>query len=322
MDSPSPFAPDYVRNPHEVYARLRNRNAACYVGDLGMWVISRYDDVRAVLRDAETFGNSVTLAPVIPECPQAREILRAVTNDRVTAAADGPSHARTRRALIAVFPSTPHKAARWEPAIRAIARRLVDQMAARGAGDLVHDVARTLPLRLISAVFGDLDEDCERIRTWSDGRAELVGGVASETAQVVHAAETVRFWEYSQQLVSRRSADPGDDVVSALLEYRAGEDAILTEREIASIAFDLLGAVYETMSSLFANSVFQTAVQRCLGRSGRRAGAHRPSCRGGSAIRPADRWLVAVDDQARPSRRRRHPGWATDPAAARLGQSR
>ena len=130
-------------------------------------------------------------------------------------------------------------------------------MAPRGSGDLVHELARTLPLRLISAVFGDLDEDCERIRSWSDGRAELVGGVASEAAQVVHAGKTVRFWEYSRQLVSRRIADPADDVVSALLAYRAGDDAILTEREIASIAFDLLGAVYETTSSLFANSVCQ-----------------------------------------------------------------
>lgn len=252
-----PFEPAYVRDPYDVYAQLRTEGAACYVSDLRVWVISRYAEIRAVLGDAETFTNAATLVPVTPVCPRAQQVLKALTNDRVTAAGDGASHARTRRALMAVFPSTPSKAEVWEPVIRRLAEELVDDMTAHGAGDIVRDVSLTLPLRMISAVFGGLDDDYERLRYWSAGGATLMGGPASDAEQVIEAAKLVLFWEYSQELVSKRRSIPCEDVVSGLLAYRASDDAILTEREIASIAFDLLGAVYETTSGLLSNSVHQ-----------------------------------------------------------------
>ena len=246
-----------VRDPFDAYVRCASRGAACYVPDLRVWLVSRYAEIRAVLGDADTFTNVVTLAPLMRVGPSAQRVLQGLTNARVTAAADGASHARTRRALLAAFPATPSRAERWEPAIRRIAEELVDDMTARGAGEIVHDVALPLPLRMICAVFGTLDEDFERLRYWSDGRAALLGGATSEAEQVVQATKAVLLWEYSQQLVRVRQSTPGEGVVDALLAYRAGDDAILTEREIASIAFDLLGAVYDTTSGLLSNSVYR-----------------------------------------------------------------
>jgi cytochrome P450 len=74
------------------------------------------------------------------------------------------------------FHPRPSKAERWEPAIRRIAEELVDDMTARGIGDVVHDVALPLPLRMISAVFGDLDEDYERLRYLVGRRCRALGG--------------------------------------------------------------------------------------------------------------------------------------------------
>lgn len=117
-----------------MFSQLRADSAARFVEDLGVWVVSRHDDVRAVLSDPETLSNALTLVPVVPVCPQAGQMLGELTNDPVTAGADGPTHARTRRAVMAVFPSNPLKASAWTPMVRAIADDLVERMTARDEG--------------------------------------------------------------------------------------------------------------------------------------------------------------------------------------------
>ena len=57
-----PFSAEYVRNPYPAFARLRAAEAAQFVDDLGVWVVSRYDEVRAVLADGAAFSNSLTMS--------------------------------------------------------------------------------------------------------------------------------------------------------------------------------------------------------------------------------------------------------------------
>jgi cytochrome P450 len=255
-DSLAPFAPSYVRDPYPAFQRMRAGGDPWFAEDLGLWVVSRHEQVRAILADASTFSNALTLAPVLPICPQAGEILGGLDVDPVTAAGDAPEHTRTRRALMVTFPSTPRRAAAYEPMIRALADRLVDAMTERADADLVRDFTWELPVQVIMTLIGAPAGDFERIKRWSDGQIALIWGSPDEAEQVRLAANLVDFWRYCRELVARRVGEPGDDVVSELLAYRGGDDTVLTEREIASIAFNLLVAGHETTSNLISNGAF------------------------------------------------------------------
>jgi cytochrome P450 len=250
-----PFTPEYVRDPYPVFTRLRAGAAAQFVDDLGLWVVSRDEEIRGVLAAGESFANALSLVPVLPICPAAGQILGAMTNDPF-AGADGSDHARRRRAVMAVFPASPRKAAAYEPLVSSIAAELIGQLAGRHEADLVRDFAWELAGRVMLDLIGVPREDQERIKLGSRGRAALLAGEPAEAEQIRLSRDLVSFWRYCRELVARRVDEPGDDLVSALLAHRAGDDAVLTEREIASIALDCLAAGHETSSNLISSAVF------------------------------------------------------------------
>jgi cytochrome P450 len=252
-----PFSVDVLRDPYVPFARLRAGGGTQFAEDLGVWVVSRDEEVRAVLADAESFSNAMTIAPVMPVCPQAGQILGGLTVDTPTAARDGQAHVQARRALAATFPLSPRKAAAWEPAIRAIADDLIDAILARGEADLVSQFAWEFSVRVILDVVGVPREANERIKRWTDGRFGIVWGSTTEAEQIRIANDTVSFWEYCQELVAARVQQPREDLMSALIAYRAEDGAALSEREVASLAFDLLNAGHETVANMVSNGVLR-----------------------------------------------------------------
>ncbi len=217
------FAPDVVRDPYRLYSRLRREDAAQFVADLGVWVVSRREEIRAVLADPETFTNAMTIAPLMPVCPHAGQVLGGLTAEVPIAARDGLAHARARRALMATFPSNPRKAGAYEPEIRAIADDLIDAMLRRGEADLVRDFAWEFAVRVILDVVGVPGEANERIKRWSDGRFAILWGQTTEAEQIRIARDTAAFWDFCQELVAARLQEPRQDLVSALIAYRADE---------------------------------------------------------------------------------------------------
>ena len=252
------FAPDVLRDPYPLYSRLRSEDAAAqFVADPGVWVVSRREEIRAVLADPETFTNALTIAPLMPVCPHAGQILGGLTAEVPIAARDGQAHARARRALMATFPSNPRKAGAYEPAIRAIADDLVDAMLRRGEADLVRGFAWEFAVRVILHVVGVPSEANERIKRWSDGRFAILWGQTTEAEQIRIARDTAAFWDFCQELVAARVEAPREDLVSALIAYRAEGDGALTEREVASLVFDVLSAGHETTSNMLSNGLLQ-----------------------------------------------------------------
>ena len=254
------FAPDVLRDPYPLFSRLRDGASATFVDDLGVWVVSRREEIRAVLADPETFTNALTIAPLMPVCPHAGQILGGLTAEVPIAARDGLAHARARRALVATFPSNPRRAGAYEPAIRAIADDLIDAMRRRGEADLVRDFAWEFAVRVILGVVGVPDEAHERIKRWSDGRFAILWGLTTEAEQIRIARDTAAFWDFCQELVAARLLEPRQDLVSALIAYRTGSDGPLTEREVASLVFDVLSAGHETTSNMLSNGILQLLV--------------------------------------------------------------
>lgn len=250
-----PFSAEVCHDPYPRYARLRAGDAAQFVEDLNLWVVSRHDDVRAALTDPDAFSNALTVFPSQPVCPEALEILGAIRSAPSIGALDGDEHARRRRPLMATFPSSPRRVAAWGPRIRAIAGELVDELQPHGEADLVRGYAWEFAVRVILDVLAVPRDAHDRIKRGSEGRVALVWGQTTDAEQVEIARDFAGFHEYCQELVAARVADPGEDLLSALIAYRADDGGRLSESELASLVVDLLSAGHETTSNVIANGM-------------------------------------------------------------------
>jgi cytochrome P450 len=257
-----PYSGTYLTDPAAIWHHLLDQPAGVqFAEDLGLWVITEHALVRQALGDSDAFRNAMTLLPVYEVCPEALPLIMQIDAPPTTAAADAPTHPRTRRALRATFANT---ATRVDNQYGPIVRRRVDELLARLAGnrgqpvDLVAEFAAVLPLLVITDILGVPDRDIPRIRSWADGQIALVWGRPSPADQVRLAQGLLDFWRYCQRLVAERAAGRlGHDFVSLVLRYRGGNDAVLTEAEVASLAFNLLVAGHETTSGLLAHGLDQ-----------------------------------------------------------------
>jgi cytochrome P450 len=264
----NPFAGTYLTDPAASWRVLLGLpERVHFAEDLGLWLITKHADVRYALGDDEAFSNALTLAPVYEISPEALDIVMKIDAPPTTAAADAPTHIRTRRALRATFANT---TARVEDQYGAIVRRRVDELvsglvARRGETvDLVTDFAAVLPLLVVVDILGVPPRDVPRIKSWSDGQIALVWGDPSPEEQVRLATALLEFWHYCQDLVAEKAhgGELGDDFVSKALLYRRGDDNILTEAEVASLAFNLLVAGHETTSGLLTHALDQALTER------------------------------------------------------------
>jgi len=256
-----PFSGTYLTDPAAIWRDLLDGpERVHHAEDLGLWLITKHADVRNALGDAEAFSNALTLMPIYDMCPEALSIVMEIDAPPTTAAADAPTHTRTRRALRATFPNT---GARVSEQYGEIVRRRVDELVSRLVArrgtvvDLVPDFAAELPLLVIVDLLGVPPEDVPSIKSWSDGQIALIWGQPDPEEQVRLARGLLDFWRYCQKLVTLRvqEGNDGDDFISKALRYRAGDDEILTENEVASFAFNLLVAGHETTSGLIAHSL-------------------------------------------------------------------
>jgi cytochrome P450 len=251
----------YLTDPAAIWRDLLDApERVHYADDVGLWLITKHEDVRNVLADPDAFRNTLTLAPVYDVCPEALSIVLQIDAPPTTAAADAPTHPRTRQALRATFANT---ASRVNEQYGPIVRRRVEELVSRLAGhrgvvvDLVPEFTTELPLLVVMDILGVPERDVPQIKQWADGQIALVWGQPDAEEQVRLAQGLLDFWLYCKDLVAHRLAGghTGDDFVSRALRYRGGDDEVLTTDEVASLAFNLLVAGHETTAGLLAHSL-------------------------------------------------------------------
>jgi cytochrome P450 family 142 subfamily A polypeptide 1 len=206
----------YASDPYPVYRWLRE-NAPVYWDDASrLWVLSRYHDVVEASKAAEIFSAA---QGVLPESDAPVSIV----------CMDDPRHLRLRKLVNRGF--TPRMVGLLEPRVRELARGLVDAVAARGACDLVTDVAVPLPLYIIAEMLGIRREDFARFHEWSD-RLIAVAGNYDDPAKVADSTQAyVEYGTYLKDVFEARRREPREDLVTILV--RAQQDGMLAEDEEA-----------------------------------------------------------------------------------------
>jgi cholest-4-en-3-one 26-monooxygenase len=232
--------------PHAFFARLR-RDEPVWWHDRdevpGFWVVTRYDDVHDVIAQPTVFVNrfGVTIEPNEPAGATADEPERGQGALSYT---DPPWHRPLRRVLAPHF--TPGRMRKLEELVRSHAERLVHTFVARGGGDFIAEVARPYPLRVLAAVL-DLPADTEA------ALFRFVDDTDHATADDRLAA-TMDFLRAANELAETRRADPGDDLVSALV-CGTGDAGALAAARFGGIVVQLAIAGNETTRAASAHGV-------------------------------------------------------------------
>lgn len=223
------------RDPHGMYRALRDDDPVHHVGAGGYWVLSRFADVFAAVRDTATFSSAQGLTFARDERRKAglEEIQPMVM-------LDPPEHTAFRRVVAAGF--TPRHVAELEVDVREFVGSRLSALVDAGGGDIVAEVLKPLPSYVVGRYLGVPDADRERFDGWTHGivAANALGDpmLASQTV-----AELAGFFV---ELVERRRVEPGDDVVTKLVE------ADVPPMQILGFAFTMVTGGNDTTTGLLS----------------------------------------------------------------------
>lgn len=228
----NPLDPEVHADPYPHYRQLREEDPV-HRSPLGFWVLSRYADVAALVRD-----------------PRLGHELDGSNEGASMLFRDPPAHTRLRSLVSKAF--TPRMLERLRPRIH----RIVDDRlaAARETGevDVIADLAFPLPATVISEMLGLPLEDHRQVRRWAGALTRTLDPVLSQEDVNEMVDASVEFNTYLADQVRQRRSRPGEDLLTALLAAEESGDR-LSPVELLSTVSLLFVAGHETTTNLIGN---------------------------------------------------------------------
>ena len=232
-------------DPPADYAKLRDNEpvaqAACPAG-IDAWVVTRYEDVRTLLRDPRL---SSWQAPSAHASPNAN--FERVVGPGNILQLDGEKHARLRRALMGEF--TVRRIEQLRPYIAKIVDEHIDAMLAEGTtADLYQQFALPIPSLVICEMLGVPYDDRDKFHVWS---AQLMSVDADPVDQ---QAAVQGINGYIGGLVRAKMDKPTDDLLGRLIERGQDDGSALDVPVLVELGLSLLIAGHETTANQIALS--------------------------------------------------------------------
>jgi cytochrome P450 len=249
-----PDAPDFLRDPFPVLRRLREQDPVHWSPRLKSWVLTRYDDIKAVCLDREV--SSDRLRPYFatlpgPEAARIGEIIRYLTHWMVFR--DPPEHTRLRKLTSKVFNLQSMNAMR--PTAEELVQWLFDRIGKREEIDFVADFAGPLPALVIMAMLGVPREELAKVKRMSDDMALFIGSsrMSRDKYEIAERA-TKEMAAFFLELIHDRKKTARKDLLSQLVHLEDDGDR-LSEDEVVATCILLLFAGHETTTNHIANGL-------------------------------------------------------------------
>lgn len=235
-----------------LYARLRRDDPVHWSSKDRYWMLTRYSDVRAVMRtplfvpyDLDVHLNQV--AGPNAKLPAVRTVLKATLVTQ-----SGPEHLAARRYLGRVLGARP--ASDLAPVITRLTDELLAKAQRDGGCDLVRDFADPLPLRVVAALLGLPDEETAYIgECCYDTLRVLLSGTSTATDFERVNERIALGLDYLHSHVMERRRKPREDGLTRLITLDPDEPK-RSDRELAAYAYFLFMAGMETTAAFLANS--------------------------------------------------------------------
>jgi cytochrome P450 len=244
------LTPEGRADPYPLYHRLR-ATAPVHRSKLGMWLLSRYDDCWAAMRDPrlgkeyarqieQRFGGDWRRHPSL------------TAGEHSMLNTTGPEHTRLRKLVTRSF--TPRTIENLKPIIERVVNQLIDPIADAAGGDILEAVGFPLPVTIIGEMLGVPEADRDQFRHLV---TDLVAIFEMQpTAEQMAAADAAQLFisDYFLALIGEKRRKPGEDLLSSLATAEVGGDR-LKDDELITLASLLFAAGFETTTNLFGNGL-------------------------------------------------------------------
>jgi pimeloyl-[acyl-carrier protein] synthase len=242
----NPMDPEFIEDPYPTYHRLRAEDPV-HLSPLGFWVLTRYEDVVAALRDPR-LGKEAIASFVAARFGAPVPAVGLSMLDR-----DPPDHTRLRGLVSKAF--TPRVVEGLRPHIQRIVDGLLARLDGRHAMDLIEEFAYPLPVIVICQMLGVPVADRDRFKQWGLDIARGLDSILlppdSEVARRSTAARRA-LADYFRELIAERRAAPRGDMLSDLITAEEAGDKLSTDELLATCIL-LLVAGHETTVNLIGN---------------------------------------------------------------------
>jgi cytochrome P450 len=238
--------------------RARGEQPVFHSPALDYWVVTRWDDVMAVLHDSDTFSSANTLVPIKPPCPAAGAALQAhgVNPGTSLVDLDPPEHGVQRRIFRRAF--TPERVAALQPRTVAFVEEALDLIVARGEADVVKDLMWEVPAKVAFLLMGVPDSEVDNVKAGTQRMATFGWGVPDDEQQTDLATAIGEYWRFAESQVDRLIDDPGEDnlMSDVIREWRRpGNDDMFTRDGLCWMFLNVLFAGHETTTNASAAGI-------------------------------------------------------------------
>ncbi len=229
----------------------------------GVWLLTRYDDVRDVLKSPD-FSADRSSAPLIQQnIDRMPEFLQQTSRGlRTMLIMDPPDHTRIRKLVNKAFTRSRIEALRGhiDELVSALLDEAQEKASAGGRFDLIHDFAEPLPAIVIAELLGVPTRDHRQCR---EGSSALIASIGTQDAalQKAGAAGVESILGYLRDVIAERRRAPKDDLISAMITAQEEQDA-LTDLELLATSNLLLLAGHETTTNLIGNGMLALMRER------------------------------------------------------------
>ena len=250
--------------PHEALRLLRDTapvswqeepEVGVWPAGPGFWAVTRYGDVRHVLRTPWDFSSALGATQIRDPDPADLPFLR-----RMILNMDPPKQLRLRRIVTGAF--TRRRLERFADVVRARAAVLLGAVAGHRRCDLPSEVTDELPLQNLADLLGVPADDRSLLLEWTN---RVIGYQDPEHGHVVTDAEgrpvnprspamLADMFGYAEELADRKRAEPADDLMTALVQAEV-DGQRLTDAELKMFFFLLVIAGNDTVRSALPGGV-------------------------------------------------------------------
>ena len=251
------FSPEAVANSYPLFKRMRSEDPVHYSESLGYWILTRYRDVEAALRDERVSSNRKALFINKLGSLDVKEIqnfLDMTSNWMVDT--DPPTHTRLRKLANPGF--TTRAIESWRSIIQNTTDRLLDNVQNHGGMDVVSDLARPLPGIIITEIFGVPETDRANLLEWARDIGTFFGAAGGSTIEMEQLARkadkaAAQFCALIRQLIEQRRRQPGTDMISLLSV--AYQEQGFNHEKLPFQCMEILNAGMLTTTNLISNGV-------------------------------------------------------------------
>lgn len=245
--------PEHRADPHPLYHRMREQAPVLHVPEWDEFILTRYADCEAVLRDARFSSNPKHRRLEVPVEMQDVRTQMSEADTSVLLFLDPPDHTRIRGLVSRAF--TPKRVEEMRSRVRTLVDEILDEGEAKGEFDVVLDLGYLVPVTVICQMLGVPERDRHLFHEWSSAATRLLDSVIPQDEMMQALGGAMSIVNYLNEVIEDRRARPGDDLLSALIQAEEEGDK-LSESELRAITLLLFVAGHETTMNLIGNGAY------------------------------------------------------------------